>query len=270
VEINESAKEVTRHIDKACREHWRYIAPVFKEAQDGEPKHAGTIFGLNIHGRKILITASHVLEKDERSPSDVKDKIFLAKNGVIEDSLEFKRWNLKLAEGSSVGGEYLDLVALEPIGVEIESLVDGCFTYPKILSRHPKESDYVAALGFPESKNKIKWGTTIATQVGRSFFGKVSQAGICEGLGFPESMHFAYGFDSKKAYLANGQKTNPPKPVGISGGPVVLAHDLDNPFEKIEPKLCGIAIERRREEKCIICVKIGPVVRELMEKVNAG
>jgi hypothetical protein len=263
VNIDENVRMVMKHLAECCSDYYKYMTPVFKADSRGVPYHAGTCFGLEVRGRHFLLTASHVLDKDERNPEDSENQIFVAVNGTIQNSLKFRRWNLHIREDNDIEGETVDLVVLEPIDLDAGAIVGDFFPRASIFRPPLTERYYVAALGFPETANEIQWGTNTVSNVPMSFCGFVSPTKKCLGLGFPEQSHFCFEFNFKKGYRAEGSRVNPTNPEGISGGPVLVIHDFDSPHEKQVPQLCGVTIEKRKKEKSIVCVRIDQVIREL-------
>ena len=234
--------------------------PVFKVTCDGTPYHAGTAFGIELNSTRYMVTAAHVLERDEDNPCDSADDLFVSVDGELTQIERFERQVFRSGSQRLPPNSLLDLVLILPTDIDLGRVFPRVFTM-KDVHRPPLRSQlYVAACGFPSTKNGLKSSSTILSQMPVGYFGRVSDSGKCRKAGFDSKSHFAFDLLLKKTYTSRLKEVKAPKPHGISGGPVFVVHDFDRPKRFMKPKLRGVIIWMAPKQQCFVCVDLFAVL----------
>lgn len=222
------------------------FVPVFKADCDDRPYHAGTMTAVALPGLPTLVTARHVLDRDENNECDEENQLFLFSGGKITPFGRFQTGRLPIPGG------ILDLAVIltgdtATLGAFVEPI-------PAASVRHDRltEGMYLAACGFPGTKNRVK-GKQISNRP-YGYFGKLAADHVPEEDGYDPTYHFALEIDLKRVYRAGEKKVKAPDPDGISGGPVFLVHDF-KVAAAVEPMLAGIVIARTKNRKHLICIR---------------
>ena len=84
-------KNISASISSSPNQYHGYMVPIFKILCDGTPYHAGTAFGIKHKGTRYMVTAAHVLEKDEGNTCDSTDEIFVPVNGSLMQVKHFEK-----------------------------------------------------------------------------------------------------------------------------------------------------------------------------------
>jgi|GEM_PF-3277792 len=253
------------HLNTCCNIYKGYFSPLFKADCKGEPYHAGTAFGLQYHGAYYLVTARHVLDKDQENECDEVNQIFCISNNKLRQINRFTTIELFKPELRGGKREKVDVVVVEPIDFSLNTVFDGFFTENDFDLSDENQDKYVAACGFPSTKNKLRWNSTVLTQIPYAYCGKVSGEEKCNKAGFERQFYNCFDILLKKIFTATAKEIKAPKPHGISGGPVLCTHDFSVHGELRRPMLCGIVIENVPHLQCIAYVKIG-LILEAIEK----
>lgn len=234
--------------------------PVFKVQCDGTPYHVGTAFGIELKGTRYMVTAAHVLERDESNPCDTAADLFVSVGGNLTQIKRFEK-QLFLAGGQGQNpNSLLDLVLILPSDIDLGRIFRRIFT-SKDLHRSPLGSQlYVAACGFPNTKNGLKSSSTILSQMPVGYFGRVSDSSKCRKAGFDSKSHLAFDFLLKKTYSGRLKEVKAPKPHGVSGGPVFVVHDFGRPKRLMKPKIRGVIIWTAPKQQCFVCVDLFAVL----------
>ena len=76
--ISESVVEsLISQLSKRVNAQKYSYTPAFKVDCNGRPYHAGTLTAVTFNGLHVLVTASHVLERDLRNSCDAENQIFV-------------------------------------------------------------------------------------------------------------------------------------------------------------------------------------------------
>ncbi|WP_295550940.1 hypothetical protein [uncultured Stenotrophomonas sp.] len=257
--VESEAARIFDHIDKACNVDKRALTPLFKVGCDEVPYHAGTAFGIELSGVKYLVTAAHVFDKDESNDCDSKNEIFCFSEGKLK---QIARFDLLHARKN---GGLVDMAVVTPRDVEIESIFEEFFAESDFELGDVRTDQYVAACGFPATKNKVRWGTTQLTQAPYAYCGRASAPSVCVRAGFDAATHFCFDIFLKKTFTARQKEIRAPDPHGISGGPVFVIHDFSDAATLMKPKLRGIVVEQKPYDRVVACVKIEVVVEAIRQ-----
>jgi hypothetical protein len=77
-------------------------------------------------------------------------------------------------------------------------------------------------------------------------------------LGLLPELHIAMSFDSKRMNNGLGQRIQPPRLNGVSGGPVWKVYPSEQPVCGV--RLAGIVIEHHKAKKAIVATRIDEVL----------
>jgi hypothetical protein len=238
-----------------------WYVPVFKTLPDETPYHYGTAFGLEVGSKRFLVTAAHVLAKDPNNASDEAGVGLVFCHGKLVNLSPFLQRLVRLAGEAST----IDLVVLEPKNIDLGCVFCGFFKLVDLFPIALRPNHYLAACGFPESKNRrASWAETLA-QRPYAYFGLASEDSKRVALGLNES-HFCMDFDLRWNFRNGFGGFKAPSPHGISGGPVLVVYDFGNPLTPYEPRLIGVGIETKPKSKCFVCVDVRPLVMQLVDE----
>lgn len=249
------SKKLTSLISYAPNRYRGYFVPVFKISCDDTPYHAGTAFGIEHNGKRYMVTAAHVLERDECNPCDSKDELFVPVNGLLTQVRQFDRTTIHTSAPSQRGPTSLDLVLIAPREFNLSAVFTNFFKKEHWYKSRLHEGLYAAACGYPATKNRAKKSVRKLSIRPYGYFGRISHASKCRKAGFYNQTHFCFDMLLKKTFTRSQKEVKAPKPVGISGGPVLVVHDFGR-LNLMAPKLRGVVIENASKQQCIVCIDL--------------
>jgi hypothetical protein len=223
-----------------------YVA-CYKADCEGRPYHAGTLTGINLGHQVVLVTAQHVLDKDETNPCDQKNQIYASVNGMLEQLKTLRTGILPLPNG-----EHLDISVFVPETHEPGEIVIEPIPLNSVIDFPLHEKHYLAGCGFPHRKNRRN-GNRIANKP-YGYFGDYAHSAVTEAAGYDPRFHFSININLKKVYRGDLKEVPAPNPQGISGGPALLVHDFKSK-SRIEPKFAGIVVARNKRSTALVCVR---------------
>lgn len=260
-ELARLSTDIASRISEAPKRFAGWFVPVFKTNPDDTPYHYGTAFGLEIDGALYLVTAAHVLARDPNNSSDESGVGLVFSRGRLVNLTPYDHTLLGVPGGTAM----IDVVAIQPKNVDLREVFAGFFKTEHVFSSELTSAHYLAACGFPETKNRrASWAQTLA-QRPYAYFGRVSEDDKRVALGFNEA-HFCLDFDVSWTFKNGFGGYKAPDPHGISGGPVLVVHDIADPQHVSEPRLVGIGIETRQKMKCFVCVDVRCLAEALAVK----
>ncbi|MBB5943876.1 hypothetical protein [Xanthomonas sp. 3307] len=228
-----------------------YVA-CYKADCDGRPYHAGTLTGIDLGHQIVLVTAKHVLEKDNANPCDEDNVLYAFVGGKIDQLNRLQTAILPLPNG-----KLLDISVFVPETHDPGQIVSAPIPLSAVMASPTTSTHYLAACGFPETKNRRKGKELSSRPYG--YFGKAKNIAARHHCDYDPSFHFAIEINLKKTYRGNLKEVIAPCPQGISGGPVFVTHDFA-PNTQIDCMLAGIVIARDPESKHLIGVHAGVIV----------
>lgn len=212
------------------------------------PYHAGTITVMDIGGNHLMVTARHVLDRDQGNECDTEDyQLRAAGNGGPVELHPFKVSVLTTSDGVP-----LDLAILQAKSLDVTALVVDPIPETMVYQGHLHNRLYLTACGFPSSKNS-EWNWKV-TRRPYSYYGLVASDSAVEKAGYDPRYYFAIEIDLKRVYRGKEKMVRAPDPSGISGGPVFVAHDFDEKMPNL-PAFAGIVVARDSAKKHLICVR---------------
>ncbi len=120
----------------------------------------------------------------------------------------------------------------------------------------PREGKQYLLVGFPASKSKLN---PVSHEVASKPYNfrnvSASQEKYME-LQVKPNDHIVLSFDVAKTVMPNAELRKFPDPKGMSGSPVWLLHDENDPNNVCQTPIVGIAIEHRRNQRTIIATDI--------------
>ena len=245
-------KSVTEIASENARKFSKSYVAAFKVDPQGRPYHAGTITGIDLGHQMILVSARHVFEKDQGNESDEDDVIYVFHHGKLVLLDRSIAGALPLPDGS-----LLDLYVFVPESFDPAGIVPEPIPLSAVSFDGLKETQYLAACGFPQSRNKIRGKELTNRPYG--YFGKVASAQATAANGYDPVFHFGIEINLKKTYRGGLKMGIAANPQGISGGPVFLVHDFEAD-KVIDCKLSGIVIARSWNSKSLICIHSSIIV----------
>jgi hypothetical protein len=260
------AIRISEAISKSPDNFRNYYVPVFKQHCDGTPYHAGTAFGFEHNGRRRLLTALHVFDKDQNNPCDSQEELYLVVAGVLRGIGKFNRSTL-LEKG--MPKKTLDIAIVEPLDFDVTQVFQHFFTTRDLYRARLHQHLYVAACGFPASSNRASWRNAPLKNRPYGYFGRASAAWKVRLAGFSSRSHFGIDIFLAKAFTRTQREVKTPKPHGISGGPVLIVCDLRSRKWRPHSMLRGLVIESAQAQRCLICIDLLDILWTAFES-NAG
>jgi hypothetical protein len=245
---------VSRNIKKYAQSY----AAAFKVDCEDRPYHAGTITGIDLGHQVVLVTARHVLEKDQSNPCDEDNMIYAAANGKLDQLNKLQAAALPLPNGN-----FLDAFVFVPGTHRPEQIIDEAVPLPDVFRAPLKTDYYFGACGFPHTKNRRKGKELSRRPYG--YFGKLASDQVAVSEGYDPQFHFSIEINLKKVYGRGLKEVKAANPEGISGGPVFLVHDFSSNVA-MEPKFAGIVIARSGNSKALICIRASVVADMAIER----
>jgi hypothetical protein len=259
-------RRLAAQISEAPNQYRNYYVPVFKVSCDETPYHAGTAFGIEHHGTRYLVTAAHVLEKDNDNPCDAENELFVFVNGVFTQMRLFDTHFVRSPNRSMP----LDLALISPKEFDVSAVVTKTFSNAQCFRSRLHQSLYVVACGFPGTKNSAKRSVRVLTRRPVGYFGRISHPAKLRKAGFDPHTHFSFDILLKKTFSGSRREIKAPKPHGISGGPVFVVHDFAR-SKQMAAKLRGVVIENAWKHQCIVCVDLFSVLSSIQkDRCQAG
>ncbi|MFC5500151.1 hypothetical protein ACFPOE_21595 [Caenimonas terrae] len=257
-EMDKLSSDLAGQISNAPKHFAGWYVPVFKTDPQDAPYHYGTAFGVEINDTPYLVTAAHVLAKDPNNVSDGSGVGLVFCEGQLRELSPYDQIRLTIpADGSTV-----DVVAVRPRSLDLRKVFSGFFKVEHVFRDNLRPNMYLAACGFPETKNRrATWAQTLA-QRPYAYFGLASDDSMRVALGF-NGAHFCLDFDVRWTFRNGFGGFKAPAPHGISGGPVLVVHDFGDPLRVLSPRLIGVGIETRQKMKCFVCVDLRYLLTEL-------
>jgi len=221
--------------------------PVYKGDCENRPYHAGTLVGIDLGHRVVLVTARHVLDKDQSNPCDEQNQIYAVIDGQMVQLNRLETALLPLPDG-----EVLDVLVFVPGSADPQEVVREPVPAYALRREALTKNHYLVACGFPRTKNRRKGKELSVRPYG--YFGLLAPESTTRAAGYDPSFHFSIEIDLKRTYRDGLRKVKAAEPQGISGGPVFLVYD----FGSVLPAACefaGIVIARAPNKKSLVCVR---------------
>lgn len=208
------------------------------------PTFIGSGAFLELGEHVYLVTASHVL-------SEIDKGLMVARNGFTKVSGDGVRTS---------PGEGPDLdVAFIRVDSDLAAEIDAeIIPESKILRSQPIDP-FVCFSGYPYSKNKPGEAVRVGSKSFASycFVYAGDAAEVCYAE-FGKSSDIHFGFNYVDGWNEKGNKTKPPSPSGMSGGPLWFANDLSCSNDLF---LAGVFIEfHARKGNIGFATRIGPAI----------
>jgi hypothetical protein len=252
------AEAVSRNIKKYAKSY----AAAFKVDCERRPYHAGTITGIDLGHQVVLVTARHVLERDQNNPCDEDNMIYAAADGKVDQLNRLQTAALTLPNGKP-----LDALVFVPETHRPEQIIDEAVPLHDVVRAPIRTDYYFGACGFPHTKNRRKGKELSRRPYG--YFGKLASDQIAVSEGYDPQFHFSIEINLKKVYGRGLKEVKAANPEGISGGPVFLVHDFSSSVS-MGPKLAGIVIARSSNSKALICIRADVVADMAIERFRIG
>jgi hypothetical protein len=251
-----AGKILQEQISANARRYSDSYVPVFKVDCREKPYHCGTLFLISHAEREILITARHVLDRDEENPCDQQDQIYAFSKGRVVQIEKFQTALLPLPSGG-----YLDLCLMSPEGLNPRDFVEMPIPSNCIRRTQLHRDVYVAACGFPSTKNARRGRELTRRPYG--YFGRVATDEVVRAEGYDPRFHFGIEIDLKRVYREGLNQMRAVDPDGISGGPVFAVHDFSQASDVKDVQLAGVVIARGERKKLLVCVRAEFILHEI-------
>lgn len=244
----------------------RAVHPIYRADRNGRPTLFGTCFGLDLDGRRYLVTAAHVVDD-------------IAKDGgyVVGDAKLIPLLGDFYCTRSPEGvrdGDHFDFAWKELRSDEV-----GALRWDKYIdasefceNRAPTAGRVYMVLGYPRSKNKKADPTSRSVRPKLNLYYSTGKAfrQLFSSLGLTGEEHIAIDHANRSAD-ASGVGVNSVCPRGMSGGPFIDLGRNSSPAdlarkEPFQGRLAGMLIEKYDEHDAVVAVKIDLIVSAVRAK----
>ncbi|WP_148205795.1 MULTISPECIES: hypothetical protein [Hyphomonas] len=243
-------------LDANAKQLNNFILGIYGVGDDSRPTHLGTCFLVNGISDRYLITAGHVL--NNKSEMSLK---LLTPTGFCDLDEPFFR---SVVRNGNPSTDIIDIAFL-PLSnnllhklKNLEGLALDCLnSVPDTNSGH-----ILAAAGLPSTKNEPDHRLR-HIQVQPYLISGAAK--LCpnalKDFGFSDSTHLFIHHSKRHGFFSDGTRTNSPKLIGMSGGPVLyLGSDAQLSAPKIEYgkiRVVGVLIEQHKNYSVLIGSKVG-------------
>jgi hypothetical protein len=236
-------ENILKDIDEMVEKWGEILIPIYtnKEFHDNTAQLLGTAFLAEFKKDIFLVTAHHVIKEHSDKPLT----IIIGGRNVTLSKMIFsisEDYDIAISRLEKNWGDDNNIGKIKAIPLE-----DSKEHY-KTLNRH-------FLLGFPTTKNTLnqRIGKISRNIQGTSFIEKIESPKSKTHIGNP----LAFQFDKKNVIKTSGEKANPPKFNGNSGGPILelVSKNIQHNHKSIGCKLSGIFIGWHKEEKEVIATR---------------
>ncbi len=241
------------------------VVPLYAVGKRSEPVLLGSATPLVIGSQHLLVTAAHVLDgNDDTVVGGVASSLYLPIEGRLTELTAAPAFKSPLPQSGRREDDAIDLAFIAiPSGVA-SGLGPVRFLKPRNLgiNDHLSSSDSYVFSGFPETKNRAKFGTNSVKSFCLVYTGRSVPAAEAGNPEIAARTHILVRFDRSQVFDADGNRLTSPEPYGMSGGAVWAPAAAD----PNEPVLVGIGTEYRATSKLLIGTRINVVVAAVLSK----
>jgi hypothetical protein len=258
IHVDEAEERLRGALRQAERRVQHAVCPIYGINDRGEPELLGSSILLKLPTRALLVTAAHVLDKNEHTTlyfGGTERLVELAgpsfrvprpASGRLKDTLDFGFIDIS----DVAPDQWSRYRFVTPGDIDVDDL--------------PVAHTLYAFVGYPETRNRPKLGRKF--QLSTTAYVLVSSASTrYAALGLNQLTHFVGDFDRRKQFDSGKAVVAGPDPHGISGGGVWR---MGGPSEFANgtnaEKLIGIGIEYRKSDRVLIGVRVGLVVSAIL------
>ncbi|MBO0614151.1 hypothetical protein [Thiothrix fructosivorans] len=258
-----SEKEALANAQKTLDGLAPYHCPIYIFDEKGVPQQIGTSVLIDVFGHKFLVSAAHVYDETHNRDLCItfRNKFIPLRGDIIESNSNGNR-----------GSDRIDLALLE-VSEDFEAYLADykAVSFDSIDYNHICSSlhDYMV-VGFPASKNGLRYGTNSVKRKIYGYAGKMADAGVFDKMFISPMSHVIVNFRKNKLMSLDKNFVTFPDPYGISGGGIWLIENISfNRRLKIrEPKLVAIGIEWKKHHKCLLGVGVATIIEMLKTHTN--
>lgn len=129
--------------------------------------------------------------------------------------------------------------------------------------------DYMA-VGFPSSKNGLRYGTNHVKRKIYGYTGKMSDSSVFDKMSINPMSHVIINFRKDKLISLDQKVITFPDPYGISGGGIWLIENIsfNRNLQVKKPKLVAISIEWKKRHKCLLGISTATIIEMLKTHTN--
>ncbi|WP_434034901.1 hypothetical protein [Cupriavidus sp. a3] len=235
----------------------------------GRAEAFGTCFLMRVQGKPFLVTAGHVIDKNEGG----QRTIYVASGNRLSP-LQATFYTTAGPDGQR-GKDHYDFAFAELSDFQCKELAADSFIDETMVSANqaaPERRAYMT-LGFPASKQKVAWDKPIAYTEPWTFVGfHKHKPELATKLEVSGEHHFFVDRDERVRNF-KGERQNAVKPHGTSGGILIDLGPFD--FAKLEPGsqctalLAGLIIEHHKEHRAIVAVRIQLVIEQMLMAISS-
>jgi hypothetical protein len=241
------------------------VVPLYAVGKRREPVLLGSAAPLVIGSQHLLVTAAHVLDgNDDTVVGDAASSLYLSIEGRLTELTAAPAFKSPLPPSGRREDDAIDLAFIAIPGGIASGLGPVRFLKPRNLgiNDHLSSSGSYVFSGYPETKNRTKFGTNALKPFCLAYTGRSVPAAEAGNPEMADRTHIVVRFDRSRVFDTDGNRLTPPEPFGMSGGAVWAPAAAD----PNEPVLVGIGTEYRAKSKLLIGTRINVVVAAVLSK----
>jgi len=264
--VKKRKAEMDAAINIKLLELQKHIIPLYKiQDDDKSADYVGTGFLLQYPNEDLfLFTCGHVV--DQIYKNETEFEIWLYHSGELRQINHNTILTISKQINESRNADKIDFASYKILNQELK---EALLTEYRVIDAgdvvdlwHPQEKIIFAALGFPESKNKVKYNQRQLKNIPYAYKGCGVPIAEYKALNLDPLVHVAFRIDFSRCRDDSQNIVQAPPPNGISGGPIFPLYSLSNSKTAFIPSpLAGITSFYMNKEKIIYGAKIAPILK---------
>jgi hypothetical protein len=260
---DDQVQDLMRLAGDRAEERFRLaVRPIYGASARHVHEHIGSSVLLEIDGRRLIITAAHIIDMQTQMVLRVAGESRLI-------PLRNRFFDTEPPNGAR-GDDHHDIAFSELSSWQVRALGAVRFVTEGecVPTGVEARGRLFTAIGFPNSRNKGPW---IDGRIGGKRYqytaGVRLDADIAGELGVSGKNHL---FIDHQNLLFDevGHRALPIGPVGLSGGAVVESRVLGG--QTMTPRLGAIIVERRKAHRVLVATKIASIIEGIREALPAS
>jgi len=234
------------------------IIPIIGSDEDGEPCPVGSGILFGVGNERFLITAAHVLDENKLTTLYLPGESELVElAGPGRQSTPPKNNRLL---------DHLDAAYLH-LSSDIVCRINKIYWFlpPQLVDMDDASvaGDHYMFTGYPHKAIVPLYGTRKISAQLHSYTDRACGAETYAQVNADPVSNIVINFDAKQAKDGNGRIVTPKERRGMSGGGVWSASKVSQVVGLPNARLCGVAIEHKKKQKCLVATKINFVLESI-------
>lgn len=234
------------------------IIPILGSTERGQPCAVGSGILIGVGNERFLITAAHVLDENKITT------LYLPGNSELVELSGPSRQSKPPEHNRNL--DRFDTAYIHLSG-DIVSRINQVYWFlpPQLVDMNDVSTPgkHYMFTGYPHKALGTVYGTRkIAGQL-HSYTDRASETAIYTQVDAAPTSNIAINFDVKRVKDDKGRTVTPKERQGMSGGGVWNFNESPQIPGLSKIRLCGVAIEHHKKQKCLLATKINFVLESI-------